>query len=69
MDGGEMTHSEASELIGTQANWLLSDVTVTVRILDARWAYGRVDLLVTPSNGDGETWVSADRVDTQTSTL
>lgn len=35
---------------------------VAVKILDSRQAYGRLDLLVTPTQGSGEAWVSADRV-------
>lgn len=33
-----------------------------VRILDARRVYGRVDVLISPINGQGEKWVQADTV-------
>lgn len=35
---------------------------VRVRILDARETFGRIDLLVSPVEGSGQAWVSADRV-------
>lgn len=34
-------------------------ITVPVRVLDARRAYGRIELQVTPLNGEGEAWVQA----------
>jgi hypothetical protein len=33
-----------------------------VIIRDVKQAFGRVDYLVTPVSGDGETWVSSERV-------
>jgi hypothetical protein len=38
---------------------------VRVRVLDVRFAFGRVDLLVTPINGSGQRWVSLSRVKMQ----
>ena len=35
---------------------------VPVRITNAREAWGRIDVLVTPVDGSGEAWVSAERV-------
>jgi len=37
--------------------------TIHVKIKDARSAYGRIDLLVTPVAGSGTKWVRADNVD------
>lgn len=37
-------------------------VRVDVRILDARTAFGREDVLVEPVAGAGKTWVSLDNV-------
>lgn len=66
-----MTHTEIARLLdkvgtlevpagqgATPPNWL----TIKVRIVDGRTAYGRQDVLVTPVDGSGEAWVSADRV-------
>lgn len=64
-----MTHNEIARLldkvgtldvpagVGSDAR-----LTITVRILDGREAYGRQDVLVTPEHGSGQAWVSADRV-------
>lgn len=41
---------------------LRTDIKFSIRILDARISYSRVDLLVTPVTGTGQTWVSAERV-------
>ena len=45
----------------TLAN-VLPGLAVTVRITDVRQAFGRVDVKVTPVSGNGETWVSVNRV-------
>ncbi len=37
-------------------------IHVPVTVLDARRNYGRVDLLVSPVDGEGETWVQSERV-------
>lgn len=37
-------------------------ISVRVGVMDAKRAFGRLRLLVTPINGTGEKWVSADRV-------
>ena len=39
---------------------------VPVRITNAREAWGRIDVLVTPVDGSGEAWVSAERVRVRT---
>ena len=36
-------------------------ILVGVKVLDAKSAYGSVRLLVTPLEGEGETWVQGDR--------
>ena len=54
---------EIAELLDKQASIeLLPGVTFRVTIKDGRAAYGRLDVLVTPEAGEGEAWVSADRV-------
>lgn len=46
----------------TPARLLVDGLGVPVRILDVRQVWGRVDYLVTPEGGTGETWVSSERV-------
>ena len=41
---------------------LLGVVNCRVRITDVRLAFGRVDLLVTPVDGEGSAWVSLTNV-------
>ena len=38
------------------------ELTIPVRILDTREAYGRTNVLVEPVGGQGRAWVSGDRV-------
>ena len=57
-----MTASELARLIGHEATISSDGLQVRVRILDGRTAYGREDLLVTPVAGEGQRWVSAERV-------
>ena len=38
------------------------DMSVRVHVKDVRRGYGRYDFLVSPVNGTGEAWVSAERV-------
>ena len=37
-------------------------IHIHVRIVDCREAFGRTDYLIEPLAGDGQQWVSADRV-------
>ena len=62
-----MTASELAKLVGMTATvpvrrGMMGTVEIEVRIIDARDSYGRTDLLIRPVAGDGEAWVSADRV-------
>jgi hypothetical protein len=40
----------------------IKGVDVDVRILNVRSSFNRIDVLVTPIAGNGETWVNANRV-------
>lgn len=40
----------------------VNGLTVHVRVLDIRTVFSRTDYLVSPVDGGGETWVSADKV-------
>lgn len=62
-----MTAGELAHLIGLNATLDVQTrsgdtLTVPVRILDGREAFGSTHLLVTPMGGEGKAWVSADRV-------
>lgn len=41
---------------------VMNDLTIEVKITDARNRYGHLDLLVTPVAGSGEKWVEHHRV-------
>jgi hypothetical protein len=51
-----------SQAIGKQASIYQGGLTVTVRIMDAKQAYGQTRYLVTPVTGSGSVWVNSDRV-------
>lgn len=46
--------------VGTLA---VDNLTVDVKITDARMRYGHLDLLVTPIAGNGERWVEQHRIE------
>lgn len=61
---------ELAKLIGRQAlyrlympakTWLL----IPVKIVDARSAYGRQDVQITPIGGQGTAWISIENVELQ----
>jgi hypothetical protein len=58
-----MTARELAALQGKRAHLVTAEgLEVEVDILDARQAYGRTDLLVSPKAGSGQAWVSDERV-------
>lgn len=62
-----MTPKDRESYIGQRATLPVpmrdgSELRVAVKIMDARDSFGRIDVLVSPENGSGEAWVSADRV-------
>lgn len=63
-----MSAKAAQALIGSQGTLTVrtssggSVLQIRVRCLDVRHAYGRVDALVTPVEGDYEAWVDASRI-------
>ena len=42
---------------------LQENLRVPVRVKDVRGNFGRTELLITPVGGEGEQWVSLERVD------
>jgi len=58
-----MAAKDCSNLIDRSGLLVDADAwAVAVRIVDARRVFGRVDVLVTPTRGRGERWVSLDRI-------
>jgi hypothetical protein len=49
--------------LGTLASERSAGLRTRVRIVDARRSFGRTDVLVTPLDGDGESWVALARVE------
>ena len=54
-----MTTMELADYIGRTATYrpIRSTLDVTVEILDARQSYGRVEFLIRPTTGSGESWI------------
>ncbi len=40
----------------------IDGLTVKVKVLDLRQVWNRIDALITPISGEGETWIDADRL-------
>lgn len=57
-----MNASTLAANIGKTASLLTNDLFVSIRIIDAKSAYGSIRYLVQPIAGSGMVWVSADRV-------
>ena len=57
-----MTGRELAALIGKEGLLLIYPIRVAVRVLDSRVVFSRVDCLITPIAGNGEQWVSLDRL-------
>jgi hypothetical protein len=52
-----MTNTDFSKIVGRNARIKVGNMLVNVRVVDARSAYGRDDVLITPVNGEGRQWV------------
>lgn len=57
-----MSIKELAQNIGKEGTILLSNMRVSVRILDVKQAYGNTRYLVTPLEGIGQTWVDERKV-------
>lgn len=54
------TSRTMSHLIGQKGHVLLGgDMRIPVEVTDTRWIFGRTELFVTPTNGEGGRWVHA----------
>ncbi len=56
------TTKQLDPLHGRQALLAVDSLRVLVNVLDSRQVFARVDCLVSPVNGQGEQWVSVDRL-------
>jgi hypothetical protein len=57
-----MTAKEMQDLIGRTGSFYVKGMGISVKVVDVRTRYGRVDYLVTPVAGTGETWMTEDSV-------
>ena len=59
-----MTGLQLSKYMGQHGSILIGhgSITIPVVVRDARKSYGRVDLLLSPRDGQGEAWVDVLRV-------
>lgn len=59
-----MTINEIAKYIGKTGTILpgLGSISIPVKVYDARQVYGRVELLVKPVSGTGETWINPNRI-------
>lgn len=56
------TANQMQPAIGETIAIRLESLTVNVRVMDAKTAWGNVRLLVRPCMGEGETWIDCSRV-------
>lgn len=54
--------AKLSQALGTRVLVRFGNVSVWAVVRDVRKAWSRVDLLVSPESGEGEEWVSMERV-------
>lgn len=57
-----ITATELQTLIGKRGEWQAGPIGFTVRIIDARLVFNRVDVKIEPIAGTGQKWVSLDSV-------
>lgn len=60
-----MTVQEMASYVGKRASLPFRQMVVDVEIHDVRENFGRIDVLVSPLMGTGETWVQLDRLEVQ----
>ena len=59
-NGNITTASEMKAAVGKIGDIPVGEMRVTVKIVDARERWGRIDVLVTPLKGSGQQWKSLD---------
>lgn len=57
-----MNSTELAEYVGREGLLRVDHLSVTVRSLDAREVFGRLDVLVEPVQGTGQAWVAESRI-------
>lgn len=55
-----ISFAEVSKIVGTEQEIKVGYLTIKVKVLDYKEAYGKDRWLVTPVSGEGVTWVEAD---------
>jgi hypothetical protein len=56
--------TELAGYVGKTCSWRAAlNVTVQVRVVDVRRAFGRLDLLVEPIAGSGQLWIDQEKVE------
>lgn len=56
------THQEVQSYIGRFGRVVFEDeLSIPVEVIDARSSFGRVDILIRPTFGDGQRWIQAFR--------
>ena len=51
-----MNYSEVSKIVGHDALWNTGSLSIRVKVLDVKFAYGRTRYLIQPISGSGTTW-------------
>lgn len=62
INGSQLSVSNAVSEEIKQGLYNMNGMLFPVRVLDARKVWGRVDILISPLGGSGETWVEASKV-------
>lgn len=57
-----MNAEQLQKLKGQEALVTMDGIDVTVRIIDARFVFGRIDVRIEPLSGEGQKWVRATSV-------
>jgi hypothetical protein len=64
-----MTVKDIAEAVGKECSVTVAVgsayLVIRATVADARLSYGRLDYLIKPEAGEGEAWVSAERVKVQ----
>lgn len=58
-----LTHGTRQGTVALQQ--IRGEASVNVQIVASRWAFGRIDVLVTPIAGEGSWWIDLERLQPQ----
>jgi len=51
-----MNYSEVAKVVGHEAFWSAGGLSIRVKVLDVKFAYGRTRYRIQPIAGSGTTW-------------